>query len=84
MYKWRRVSAAGLLTLIIVFELSAFSLLAFRNSTLDYSALAFGAILVAMLLFQYISLTAIFRRVYGSSRGRPSPPGGASSRWSSS
>lgn len=63
MYKWRRVSAAGLLTLIIVFELSAFSLLAFRNSTLDYSALAFGAILVAMLLFQYISLTAIFRHL---------------------
>ncbi len=64
MYKWKRVSAAGLLTLIIIFELSAFALLAFRNAgELDYSALAFGGILVAMLLFQYVSLTAIFRHL---------------------
>lgn len=61
--RWTRMSAAGLLTLIIVFELSAFSLLAFRQSTLDLNAFVFGGILVALLLFQYISLTAIFRHV---------------------
>ncbi len=63
MHRWKRVSAAGLLTLIIVFELSAFSLLAFRNSTLDFGAFLFGGILVALLLFQYIILTFIFRHV---------------------
>lgn len=59
----RRVSAAGLLTLIIVFELSAFSLLAFRDEVLDTSALVFGVVLVALLLFQYILLTLFFRNV---------------------
>ena len=63
MHRWKRVSAAGLLTLIMMFELSAFSLLAFRNSQLDFGAFLFGGILVAMLLFQYISLTSIFRHL---------------------
>ena len=63
MRRWKRVSAAGLLTLIMLFELSAFSLLAFRDLTLDYTAFLFGGILVALLLFQYISLTSIFRHV---------------------
>ncbi|MDL2234592.1 FtsW/RodA/SpoVE family cell cycle protein [Christensenellaceae bacterium OttesenSCG-928-L17] len=63
MRRWVRTSAAGLLTLIIIFEMSAFSLLAFRNETLDYIAFAFGGVLVAMLLFQYIALTSVFRHV---------------------
>lgn len=63
MRRWTRLSAAGLLTLIIIFELSAFSLLAFRDQALDYSAFIFGGILVVLLLFQYISLTSIFRHL---------------------
>ncbi len=63
MRRWKHVSAAGLLTLIILFELSAFCLLAFRDSTLDFNAFIFGGILVALLLFQYIVLTFIFRHV---------------------
>lgn len=61
--RWKRASAAGLLTLIILFELSAFSLLAFRESTLDYAAFILGGILVALLLFQYFTLTSIFRHL---------------------
>ncbi len=38
MRSWfKRLSAAGLLTLIIIFELTAFSLLAFRESALDFN-----------------------------------------------
>jgi hypothetical protein len=51
--------AAGLLTLIIVFELSAFSLLAFRDSNLIFGAFLFRRHMVALLLFQYITLTSI-------------------------
>lgn len=58
-----RVSAAGLLTLIIIFELSAFALLAFRDAALDTSALVFGAVLVVLLLFQYVLLTLFFRNL---------------------
>lgn len=61
--RWRRVSAAGLLTLIIIFELSAFALLAFRDSVIDTDALIIGGILVLLLLFQYFILTTVFRHV---------------------
>lgn len=63
MRRLKHVSAAGLLTLIILFEMLAFSLLAFRDSKLDFTAFIFGGILVGMLLFQYIALTSIFRHV---------------------
>jgi len=63
MLRWKRVSAAGLLTLIILFELSAFSLLAFRQQIIDYGAFLFGGILVVMLLFQYLLLTSTFRHL---------------------
>ena len=63
MRRLKHVSAAGLLTLIILFEMLAFSLLAFRDSKLDITAFVFGGILVGMLLFQYIALTSIFRHV---------------------
>ncbi len=63
MNRWNRVSAAGLLTLIIVFELSAFSLLAFRDGMIDFGAFAFGALLVGLLLFQYVTLTSVFRHL---------------------
>ncbi len=63
MKRWNRVSAAGLLTLIILFEMSAFSLLAFRDVNIDYGAFLFGGILVVLLLFQYILLTSVFRHL---------------------
>ncbi|MDL2218459.1 FtsW/RodA/SpoVE family cell cycle protein [Christensenellaceae bacterium OttesenSCG-928-M15] len=63
MRRWTRMSAAGLLTLIILLELSAFSLLAFRNEELDLAAFAFGGILVALLLFQYLALTIMFKHL---------------------
>ncbi len=63
-WTWSRTSAAGLLTLIIVFEMAAFTLLAFRDSKeIDWVALGFGAILVAILVFQYMLLTSFFRHV---------------------
>ncbi|MDR1620409.1 MAG: FtsW/RodA/SpoVE family cell cycle protein [Clostridiales bacterium] len=61
--RWKRVSAAGLLTLIILFELTAFALLAFRESTPDVNAFILGGILVVLLLFQYLTLTSIFRHL---------------------
>lgn len=61
--KFRRASAALLLTAIIVFELSAFCLLAFRESELDYDAFIIGGVLVGLLLFQYFTLTSIFRHL---------------------
>ena len=63
MRRWVRTSAAGLLTLIIIFEMSAFALLAFRNESMDFIALGFGGVLVVMLLFQYMALTIVFRHV---------------------
>lgn len=63
MHRWKHLSAAGLLTLIIVFELSAFSLLAFRDQQIDATAFIFGAIVVALLVFQYILLTSFFKHL---------------------
>ena len=59
----RRTSAAGLLALIVIFELSAFCLLAFRTSTVDIGALTTGGIMVALLLAQYLVLTALFKHL---------------------
>ncbi len=60
----RRTSAKALLFLIILFELSAFTLLAFRNAgTLDIQALIVGGAMVALLLFQYLALRAFFKHV---------------------
>lgn len=59
----RRTSASSLLFLVALFELSAFVLLAFRSREIDVLALAAGAIMVALLLFQYLTLRVFFRHV---------------------
>ena len=62
-HKWKRLSAAGLLTVMAVFELAAFSLLAFRNAQIDYTAFLFGGVTVVLLIFQYMLLTGFFRHI---------------------
>ena len=53
-------SSASLLFIIILFEISAFGLLAFRDETFDYLALVIAGIMVFILLFQYLLLTRFF------------------------
>jgi cell division protein FtsW (lipid II flippase) len=57
------MNAAGLLTLSLLLELSAFALVAVRDLPWDFSAFAFGGILVVLLLFQYLLLTSVFRHL---------------------
>lgn len=59
----KRTSAASLLALIVLFEMSAFCLLSFRTSVVDIGALTTGGIMVALLLIQYLVLTAFFRHL---------------------
>lgn len=56
-------SAASLLFIIILFELSAFALLVFQDGAFDYNALIVAGIMVFLLLFQYLLLTRFFRRM---------------------
>lgn len=60
----RRTSAAGLLFVIVLFELSAFGLLAFRDAgRVDYDAIIIGVLMVGLLVFQYIALSSFFRHI---------------------
>lgn len=54
-----RLSAAGLLTIVMIFELAAFTLLAFRDESFDYMALVFAVALIAVLLLQYALMLRI-------------------------
>jgi len=58
-----RPSAAGLLFLIIVFNLSAFTVTALRSEVFDVTAIVMGVLISLLLLFQYFLLTRFFRYV---------------------
>jgi len=61
MNRVRQLSAAGLLGIVMIFELSAFALLSLRDESFDLMALAFGIGLVAVLLIQYVVMQWISR-----------------------
>ncbi|MEL7608226.1 MAG: FtsW/RodA/SpoVE family cell cycle protein [Bacillota bacterium] len=61
MNKLKKIGFAGLFLLVILFELSAFSLLAFRDGALDPAAAIFGGILTGLILIQYAVFSALFR-----------------------
>jgi cell division protein FtsW (lipid II flippase) len=50
------MSAMGLLGIVMLFELSAFALLAFRSEGFDPLALLFALILIAVLFLQYVCM----------------------------
>ena len=54
MNRVRQLSAAGLLGIVMIFELAAFALLSLRDESFDYKALAFAGGLIVVLLLQYI------------------------------
>ena len=54
MNRVRQLSAAGLLGIVMIFELAAFALLSLRDESFDYTALAFAGGLIVVLLLQYI------------------------------
>ncbi|MGI6174830.1 MAG: FtsW/RodA/SpoVE family cell cycle protein [Christensenellales bacterium] len=56
-------SAASLLFVIIIFEVLAFGLIAFQNESFDLTALIIAAIMVFLLVFQYLLLTRFFRKM---------------------
>ncbi|GHU81951.1 cell division protein FtsW [Bacteroidia bacterium] len=56
----RKPSATVLLFLIVLFELSAFGLLSFRNEQIDYNALLVGGLCVVLFIFQYVVITRFF------------------------
>ena len=61
MNRVRQLSAAGLLGIVMIFELSAFALLSLRDESFDFMSLAFGIGLVAVLLIQYVVMQWISR-----------------------
>ena len=61
MNRVRQLSAAGLLGIVMVFELAAFALLSLRDETFDFMALEFGMGLIAVLLIQYVIMQWISR-----------------------
>lgn len=61
MNRVRQLSAAGLLGIVMVFELSAFALLSLRDESFDFMSLVFGIGLVAVLLVQYVIMQWISR-----------------------
>ena len=61
MNRVRQLSAAGLLGIVMVFELAAFALLSLRDETFDFMALEFGVGLIAVLLIQYVIMQWISR-----------------------
>ena len=54
MNRVRQLSAAGLLGIVMIFELAAFALLSLRDESFDYKALIFAGGLIVVLLLQYI------------------------------
>lgn len=61
----KKNNTAGLLTILLVFALSAFALLAFRDESFDPGALITGAVLIAMLAGSYKVLTKVYQRIDG-------------------
>lgn len=59
----RRPSAVALLVCIVLFEMSAFVLLAFANETFSVTAIIFGALMVALFIFQYALLSSTFPNI---------------------
>ena len=61
MNRVRQLSAAGLLGIVMIFELSAFALLSLRDESFDFMSLVFGIGLLAVLLIQYAVMQWISR-----------------------
>ena len=61
MNRVRHMSALGLLFIVMLFEVMAFSLLSLRDESFDPWALLFALALVILLLFQYVFLLWISR-----------------------
>ncbi len=61
MNRVRQLSAAGLLGIVMIFELAAFALLSLRDESFDLMSLVFGIGLVAVLLIQYLVMQRISR-----------------------
>ncbi len=61
MNRVRQISASGLLVMVMIFEMSAFMLLAFRDEAFDFKAILFALILIAVLLVQYVVVVLISR-----------------------
>lgn len=59
----KRPRAASLLVLIVLFEFSAFALLAFRDETFDVRALIYGGVVVGIFITQYALLTRFFKHL---------------------
>lgn len=59
----KSASAAGLLSLIILFELAAFATLALKDGAIDINAIIVGLMMVGLLLFQYYALNAFFKHI---------------------
>lgn len=57
----KRPSAAGLLFVIILFNLTAFGLASMHTKPIDLTAIIMGVIVSALLLFQYFIITGFFR-----------------------
>lgn len=58
----KRPSAAGLLFVIILFDLTAFGLASMRTKPIDVTAIIMGILASALLLFQYFIITRFFRQ----------------------
>ena len=63
MNRLKHASAAGLLILVVFFELLAFALLSFSGEAFDWIALLFGVIIAIMLIVQYALLRRFFRHM---------------------
>lgn len=61
MNRVRQLSAAGLLGIVMIFEMAAFALLSLRDESFDMMALVFGVGLIAVLLIQYVIMQGISR-----------------------
>ena len=61
MNRVRHMSALGLLFIVMLFELTAFTLLSLRDESFDPWALIFALILVALLFLQYVCVLWISR-----------------------
>ncbi|MFZ5975601.1 MAG: FtsW/RodA/SpoVE family cell cycle protein [Bacillota bacterium] len=59
----RRPSAAALLVFIVIFELSAFVLLALRTQPVDLGAILFGTLMVGIFIVQYTLLNRFFPNI---------------------
>ena len=77
MNRVRQLSAAGLLGIVMIFELAAFALLSLRDESFDYKALIFAGGLIVVLLLQYIIILWISKYADRFFSAKPSPNGPA-------